>query len=123
MLRACRRVLKRGGRLAFFVIAIRPGLSADRHDFAKDAVPGFVETSAPYSELLATAGFASITEEDVTAGYHTTAALWLRESAALEPELRAALGDTVYETKQVNRRSSFAAIEAGTLVRLLYTAE
>ena len=36
--------------------------------------------------------------------------------------MRAALGDQVYEDKQVNRLKSMAAIDAGDLGRTLFTA-
>lgn len=122
VLRACKRVLRPDGRLAFFVVVIRSGLPSARQALVREAAPAFVETSSPYRTMLEAAGFRSIAERDVTAEYHHTAAEWLRVAAALEPELRRALGDDVFEEKQANRRSSFQAIEEGDLGRMLYTA-
>jgi len=73
--------------------------------------------------MLETAGFAAVTEQDITVEFRATAAKWLEEAAALEPELRRAMGDEVFEEKQANRRTTFQAIEAGDLGRLRLVAE
>ena len=101
---------------------LAPGLSPDARDAALAATPPFVDTERPYPELLAEAGFGDVTERDVTAHYRRIAARWLRNAADLEAELRAALGDRVFEEKREIRRASFELIEAGHEVRRLYTA-
>ncbi len=123
MLRACKRVLRSGGKLAFTVIQITPGIPAERHARARDASPGFPETSSPYSEMILDAGFHQVTERDVTTEYRHIATRWLEEAADLEAELRTALGDAVFEQKHADRVASFAAIDEGGLSRALYTAK
>lgn len=108
--------------MAFFVIGIPPGLPQDRHASARNATPGFLETSAPYRELLESVGFDDVTEEDVTAHYRQTAACWLRHAEELEPDLRSALSDQVYDEKLATRTASFRELEAGNTARWLFTA-
>lgn len=121
MLRACRRVLRPDGRMAFTVLRMNVTASeAERNAYAEDA-PTFQATDVPYPELLRSAGFEHVDEDDVTAAYRSTASRWLTEGVALEEELRTALGDESYEEKNANRRRSLEAIEAGVLGRSLFT--
>ena len=108
--------------MAFFVIGLTPGLPPDRLASARDAAPGFMETPAPYPEMLETAGFGDVTEEDVTDQYRTTAASWLHHAAELEADLREVLGDQGYEEKLATRTASFGELAAGNTARWLYTA-
>jgi ubiquinone/menaquinone biosynthesis C-methylase UbiE len=118
VLRSSRRVLRAGGRLVFFVIEPAEGGTP----LAAGVGPLFVATPRPYRELLAEAGFGDIEHRDVTTEYQETAARWLRESRALEPELRAALGAETFEGRLAEQVSDLAAIEAGTLRRSLCAA-
>lgn len=122
MLRACNRLLKPGGKLAFYVIHVQPGLTPAEEAAARDAVPGFVDAPAPYATLVEHAGFVDIAERDVTAAYREISALWLEEVANLEQNLRAALGESVLEEKRARRVRSLAAVEAGYLGRTLVSA-
>ncbi len=122
MLRACARVLRRGGRLAFFVIRSQPGLSPAELAEARARDNMYLVTDTPYLELLARAGFEDLVEEDVTAAYRATAERWLEASAAMEPELRAAMGDEVFQDKQLRRRARIEEIDAGLVGRALLTA-
>jgi SAM-dependent methyltransferase len=119
VLRASRGVLRAGGRLAFFVIE-----PADAKNPPPDGVgPLFVAIPRPYRELLAEAGFGDMEHRDVTPEYRGTAARWLRESRALEFELRAALGAEAFEGRIAEQVSDLAAIDAGVLRRSLYIAQ
>jgi ubiquinone/menaquinone biosynthesis C-methylase UbiE len=118
VLRSSGRVLRAGGRLVFFVIEPAEGGTP----LAAGVGPLFVATPRPYRELLAEAGFGDIEHRDVTTEYQETAARWLRESRALEPELRAALGAGTFEGRLAEQVLDLAAIEAGTLRRSLYAA-
>ncbi len=119
MLGACRRVLRTGGRLAFFVLVLPLGF----REYRAEAQPDYVGTEDSYPAMLEAAGFHAIEEHDVTAAYRETAARWLQEAEALAPALRRARGDAVSEDKQQNRRWSYANIESGHLARKCFTAQ
>lgn len=122
MLRACNRVLKPGKKLVFYVIHFQPGVSAARRALVGESVPGYIDAPAPYRDLLEAAGFRVLVERDSTPEYHRTATAWLEEAEKLEPELRGALGDQVFEEKQARRRRSIEAMAAGDLGRTLFAA-
>jgi hypothetical protein len=119
VLRACKRVLVPGGRLVFDVVSVPESLSG--HDDLQDDY-GFVATAVPYPELLAQAGFTGIGSQDTTSGYLEVAGRWLSAARDLEPELRIAMGDDVFEEKRSNRVASYEMIESGELGRTLYWA-
>ena len=112
MLRACRRVLRPEGRIAFFAVVIPDDVPAEVTAEVADGLPGFAGADAPYPEMLETAGFIAITEEDVTDAYEVTSARWQDVSLALGDQLREALGADVFDEKQENRGRSLEAIRA-----------
>lgn len=119
MLRACNRVLVPGGRLVFDVVSVPDALGG--HDDLEGDY-GFVATAIPYLELLARAGFTNIGSEDTTQGYLDVAGRWLGAARDLEPELRVAMGNEVFEDKYTSRFESYEMIKSGDLGRTLYWA-
>jgi hypothetical protein len=119
VLRACNRVLISGGRLVFDVVSV-PDSLAGRDNLEGDY--GFVATAVPYPELLAQAGFTTIGSEDTTLGYLNVAGRWLGAARDLEPELRIAMGDEVFDDKYASRFESYEMIRSGELGRTLYWA-
>ena len=122
MLRAQRRLLRPGGRLATLVIEIAPGLDARTRRRARAAGPMSVATSSNYSSLLHTAGFVDIESIDQTAEYRSTAAAWLRERQRHEHAYRVAIGDALYEERAAEGAVTVGAIDDGLLRRSLYVA-
>ncbi len=109
-----------GGRLVFDVVSV-PDRVAERGGDLHDDY-GFVATPVPYGRLLEDAGFTDIGEADTTPGYVEVARRWLEAVDDLEPGLREALGDDVFEDKMESRRSSFDLLLTGELGRTLYWA-
>ncbi len=107
--------------MAFFVVRLAPGLTEEERARVVAEDPAFLDSPRPYQDLMADAGFSDITEEDVTAAYRDVSARWLEESGAMEPELRAALGDRVFDDKQARRRRNAGHTEAGLIGRSLIT--
>lgn len=118
MLRASKRVLRPGGRLAFTVVATVDSPAPP----ATDASDGFILPAPIHLPMVERAGFHDVEETDITAAFHSTAVRWLTAAAELEEDLRSALGDRVFEEKLASRRGTFDAIESGDLCRLLITA-
>jgi len=122
VLRACRRLLRPGGRLAFTTIHVGPGLDAAQHRRAVRAGPPHVVTRRPYAELVAQAGFGEIAEIDVTEEYARAQRAWQKGHDAHADELRRVIPDQDFALGQANRRRAIAAIEDGLLRRSLITA-
>ena len=121
MLRACHRVLKRGGILSYVVIAIADRLSPDEIATAIEAGPPRVDAGPGYPELMATAGFVDLDVSDVTADYLTTLSAWVREWDAESAALIPIVGAEEFAEQQATRRGAVAAIERGLLRRYLLT--
>jgi hypothetical protein len=122
VLRACRRILRPGGRTAFFTIFVSPGLSKRDHRRAVRLGPRAVASNRPQSGLVAAAGFTEVEDIDVTGEFLETARRWLRFSRQSEPALRESLGDDVVDEQLADRTDMVAGIEQGLLRRSLLVA-
>jgi hypothetical protein len=122
VLRASRRVLRPGGRLAFHTIQVPPGLSAAKRRRASFVGPPGVAVRTTYPSLLRSAGFIEIDEVDVTAEYLATQRRWLAATLRHEEGLRSVLGDDGVHEGIERRRRTVDAIEGGLLSRTLYSA-
>ncbi len=124
MLRACRRLLRPGVRLAFYTFFIPQGLSeADYRRAARAAGPSVTSRRREQRDLLRSAGFAEIAETDVTDEFLRTARAWLEARERHAAELRQSEGESQFEQKQAEDRGQIEAIEAGLLRRSLFVAE
>jgi hypothetical protein len=122
VLRACRRLLRPGGRTAYFTIFTTPGLSKSDHRRAVRLGPRAVASERGQAELLEAAGFTSISERDMTEGLLETARRWLRHSAELEVDLRRTTGDALFDEQQSAGKQMITAVEEGLLSRALFVA-
>lgn len=92
MLRASRRALRPGGRLAFHTIERPSELSARKRRRAISIGPPAVTGRTTYPSLLRSAGFIEIDAADLTAEYLATQRRWLAATHRHEEGLRSALG-------------------------------
>jgi hypothetical protein len=122
VLRANRRVLRPGGRIAFYTIAVARGLTTRDRRRAVCCGPPAVGTRSDYRSLLRSAGFVEIDEVDVTAAYLDTARAWLRHRQEFEAGLAALEPPGAFADKLACRRRAIALIEAGHLRRSLLIA-
>ena len=122
MLRACRRLLRPGGRTAFLTIFVTPGLSKRDHRRAVRVGPRAVRSDREPQDLLHAARFVDVEALDLTAEFLETARGWHDHSAPLERELRATVGEGEFDQQQADRRETVAAIEDGLLSRALLIA-
>ncbi len=120
MLRACRRLLRSGGRISFFTIFIAPGLSPAAHRRAARAGPP-VAGGPDASSLLVRTGFDRVEQVDVTADYLQTTIGWLRAWERYAEELRRP-DPAEFDQRMKDRRRAVAAIEDGLLRRALFVA-
>ena len=121
VLRACKRVLRPHSRLAFFTITVAPGLSKQAHRRAVRAGPPAVGARRDSHSLLRQAGFAQVSESDVTPEYAVTAKAWYDVADRLRDELRP-IDPVLFDEQQRDRRRMLAAVEDGLLRRSLLVA-
>jgi ubiquinone/menaquinone biosynthesis C-methylase UbiE len=124
VLRECLRLLRPGGKMAFYTIFIPLGLAPARYRRAARAGPRAVTSwGRSQTELLRAAGFALVREEDVTPQFLATTRAWHDGRARFLVELSEAEGaDTVTE-RQCDCQIQERAIEEGLLRRGLFVAE
>jgi hypothetical protein len=120
VLRACRWLLRPGGRTAYFTIFTTPGLSKSEHRRSVRLGPRAVASRQGQAELLEAAGFTSIGVTDATRGLLQTARGWLLHTADLERELRRTIGDAVVDEQQAARTAMITGVEEGLLSRALF---
>jgi cyclopropane fatty-acyl-phospholipid synthase-like methyltransferase len=118
VLRACRRILKPGGRMALSTIVAAPGLSGPEHRRAVRLGPRATNSTRPIDTLVEAARFDAVEVTDVTSSFLETARAWHTEFAQHESELRDIIGPT-WDERQKERGEIIQAIEEGLLLRLL----
>jgi len=124
VLRACRRALRPGGRLAFYTIFIPPGLSEPDYRRARRSGPSAVTSGRrEHRELLDAAGFVQVSETDLTDAFLKTTLAWYRARERRAVELSEAEGEAAFSERQNDSRGQARAIEAGLLRRSLFVAE
>jgi hypothetical protein len=122
VLRACRRLLRPGGRVAFTTIELAEGLSATQRRQAREAAPRAAAIRSPYPALLTSAGFTDIRHRDLTGEYLATARDWLHHSLPHRDALIAVDGAQQVNERLQGWRNAVSALEAGWLRRTLHAA-
>lgn len=121
MLRATRELLRYGGRTAFTVIEMAPGLTSDERAQVLDAVPPAVETTRSYPALLHAVGFRHLVAIDLTSEYAATVSRWLTAYGRHREALVALDGEEEVATRMTGWTSTLEAVANGWLRRLRYS--
>jgi len=122
MLAECRRVLRPGGRMLFYVIAPAEDLRGDDLIEAREAGPPFVELPGDYRSLLRKTGWQSGPPLDLTEDYLGTLQRMVESLQSHAADLRDCLGDAEFDETLERRRRQVAAVQRGLLVRERYLA-
>jgi len=121
VLRACRKLLRPGGRLAFFTIFVAPDLTAPEYQRALRSGPTFVSSRRrDHAALIASAGFGRSEETDLTAEFGSTSRAWQTERDKHAAEIITVEGEAAFNERQSNLGVQSEAIEAGLLRRSLF---
>ena len=122
VLRACHRVLKPEGRIAFYTIYVAPGLSAADYRRVLKLWPSVASGKRSPSEMLESAGFIDVHETGVTKQYERTAKGWLNGRRRHYDDLKQALGATALDGKIGENEFMLALMKDGLIRRSLLTA-
>ena len=124
MLRACYRLLRPAGRVAFYTIFIPSGLSQAEYRRAARAGPSAVTSHGRQQpDLLRSAGFTGVRETDVTEAFLRATRAWHEARARYAGQLSQAEGEASFRERKRDYRLQARAIEAGLLRRSLFVAE
>jgi cyclopropane fatty-acyl-phospholipid synthase-like methyltransferase len=121
VLRACRRLLKPEGKIAYATIVVAEGLTKSQHRRAARMGPRAASSTRPIGTLMEAAGFQAIEISDVTEDFTATALAWFDAFAAREAELMPVLRNE-FDDRQKGRKEMIAAADEGLLQRLLVSA-
>ena len=108
--------------MAFLAIVAASDLSAPQRREAARCGPPAVLARHDHLTMLRSAGFARVEETDVTEGYLAVLHALLEWSALHEDDLRAVLGDRLFDDRERDRRVQIRGVEAGVLRRSLFVA-
>jgi SAM-dependent methyltransferase len=118
----CRRVIRRGGKMAFSVISIPTDLSSADHGRAIDSAPPYVEAECAYPELLDKTGWKIIDRIDVSAAYEETGRRYIREVQARADALSELLGEVELGELLAKRHRNVESVSDGIVRRDLFIA-
>jgi hypothetical protein len=108
--------------MGFTSIVEAPGLTPAARRRARAAGPRAVAMRSDHHRLLRSAGFADVTEVDVTPAFRATAAAWLAEWESHADELAQLEPPGAFEQRLADRRALLAAVDAGLLCRAMLVA-
>ena len=120
VLENCRRVIRKGGTMAFTVISVAPGLSVASYERALANAPEFIEAEASYSVLLRDTGWRQVERIDLTQSYRDSCRRQIAADEEFQEGLSAILGRQQATERLENWRSKLRAIEDGLFRRELF---
>jgi hypothetical protein len=121
-MRALRRLLKPGGRIAYTTIHPAPGLDDVTRRRARRHGPRAVASRLGQAQLLRAAGFTDIDDRDVTPEFIRTTRAKIDERDQYAAELVEVEGADVFHERQRNERNQLGITEEGLIRRSILSA-
>jgi ubiquinone/menaquinone biosynthesis C-methylase UbiE len=123
VLRSCRRVIRKNGRMVFTVISLADGLNSVQTRKTLEAAPEFVESETNYSNLLVQTGWSILEIQDISSTYADSTAQQIDAMKSNRDALIAIsdLDDFNYKVKRY--AAKIVALNEGRLKRELIVAE
>jgi ubiquinone/menaquinone biosynthesis C-methylase UbiE len=118
----CRRVIRDGGRMAFSVISVAPGLLRDDYRRAVENGPEFIEAETDYPTMLHQTGWDDLDCHDITRDYAVSIRRQLGADEQRRNALQALIGAAEFAGRQAEWRSKLAALDDGLLRREFFVA-
>lgn len=122
VLSECLRVVRQGGRMAFSVLYIPPGLSPIDYGRALETAPEFVETDVDYPTLLDETGWILLERRDLTVAFMESCRKRLHLETERQAALRSVIGPEELEARLEKLRRRIPVLEQGLLRRDLFLA-
>ena len=108
--------------MVFAVVSVTAGLSATDHARAIASGTQFIEAEADYPDMLSDAGWSLEEDLDQTDAYIATCRRQIEADTANQADLKALLGDEIYD-KRVGRWHGYLdALTSGLICRHRFTA-
>lgn len=121
-LRACRRVLRPGGKMVFTVISIPSNLSPAAYERAEKNDPPFVAAASDYPAMLRETGWTIVEQTDLSADFLDSTRRILAEEESHRDALTELHGAAAYAELLGKRRKRIGLLEQGLLQRELFAA-
>ena len=122
VLRASHRVLKPGGRIAYYTIYVAPDLSAADYRRIMKFWPSASVGRRSLSEMLESAGFIDVRETEVTKQYQKTSRAWVEGRRRRYDGLERTMGKAALAGKIDEGERILESLKDGLLRRSLLTA-
>ena len=123
VLESCKRVLSKGGRMAFTVISIAANLSPAEREDTLGVAPEFVESETDYLTMLAQTGWSVIDNQDLGEAYTASCRRQVKAMKDNKDDVVAITGSTDYDNRLAEFESKISALNDDRLRRDLFVAE
>jgi len=120
VLESCKRVICKGGRMAFTVISMAANLSLTEREDTLGIAPEFVESETDYLTMLAQTGWSVIENQDLSDAYAASCRRQVKAMRDNKDEVVAIIGQSDFEIRLNELVSKGPALKDGRLRRELF---